>query len=159
MKHIYKNFNFYGIMELICEFIRLILQSIKLIYQSTVGTSYTSEDEDILGADEDYTALEDALRREVANIESTHPGYDEYRYHVDELGHNPYELASYLTAKLRHYTRENVQGELRSLFEAQYRLTLTEEVETRYRTETRTGTSTSTDPETGETTTEEYEYD
>ena len=77
MKHIYKNFNFYGIMELICEFIRLILQSIKLIYQSTVGTSYTSEDEDILGADEDYTALEDALRREVANIESTHPGDDE----------------------------------------------------------------------------------
>lgn len=35
MKHIYKNLNFYGIMELICEFIRLILQSIKLIYQST----------------------------------------------------------------------------------------------------------------------------
>ena len=126
---------------------------------AVVGTSYTSEDEDILGADEDYTALEDALRREVANIESTHPGYDEYRYHVDELGHNPYELASYLTAKLRHYTRENVQGELRSLFEVQYRLTLTEEVETRYRTETRTGTSTSTDPETGETTTEEYEYE
>ena len=35
MKHIYKNLDFYGIMELICEFIRLILQSIKLIYQST----------------------------------------------------------------------------------------------------------------------------
>ena len=36
MKHIYKNLNFYGIMELICQFIRLILQSIKLIYQSTL---------------------------------------------------------------------------------------------------------------------------
>lgn len=35
MKPIYKNFNLHGIMELICEFIRLILQSIKLIYQST----------------------------------------------------------------------------------------------------------------------------
>ena len=45
------------------------------------------------------------------------------------------------------------------MFEAQYKLTLTEEVETRCRTETRTGTSTSTDPETGETTTEEYEYE
>ena len=113
----------------------------------------------ILGANEDYTALENALRQEVADIERTHPGYDEYRYRVDELGHNPYELTSYLIAKLRTYTREDVQGELRALFEAQYKLTLTEEVETRYRTETRTGTSTSTDPETGETTTEEYEYE
>ena len=126
---------------------------------AVVGTSYTAEDEDILGANEDYTALENALRQEVADIERTHPGYDEYRYRVDELGHNPYELTSYLVAKLRTYTREDVQGELRALFEAQYRLTLTEEVETRCRTETRTGTSTSTDPETGETTTEEYEYE
>lgn len=126
---------------------------------AVVGTSYTAEDEDILGANEDYTALENALRQEVADIERTHPGYDEYRYRVDELGHNPYELTSYLIAKLRTYTREDVQGELRALFEAQYKLTLTEEVETRYRTETRTGTSTSTDPETGETTTEEYEYE
>lgn len=126
---------------------------------AVVGTSYTAEDEDILGANEDYTALENALRQEMADIERTHPGYDEYRYRVDELGHNPYELTSYLIAKLRTYTREDVQGELGALFEAQYRLTLTEEVETRCRTETRTGTSTSTDPETGETTTEEYEYE
>ena len=45
------------------------------------------------------------------------------------------------------------------MFEAQYKLTLTEEMEIRYRTETRTGTTTSTDPETGETTTEDYEYE
>ena len=107
---------------------------------AVVGTSYTAEDEDILGANEDYTALENELREKIANIERTHPGYDEYRYNVDELGHNPYELTSYLIAKLRTYTRENVQGELRALFEAQYKLTLTEEVEIRYRTETDTWT-------------------
>ena len=90
--------------------------------------------------DRDYTALENELRQKIANIERTHPGYDEYRYQVDELGHNPYELTSYLIAKLRTYTRENVQGELRALFEAQYKLTLTEEVEIRYRTETDTWT-------------------
>ena len=78
---------------------------------------------------------------------------------MDEIGHNPYELTSYLIAKLRTYTRADVQGELRALFEAQYKLTLTEEMEIRYRTETRTGTTTSTDPETGETTTEDYEYE
>lgn len=120
---------------------------------AVVGTSYTAEDEDILGANEDYTALENELREKIANIERTHPGYDEYRYSVDEIGHNPYELASYLSAKYHVYFREQVQDELREIFEAQYELTLTEEVEIRYRTET------STDPETGETTTEEVPYE
>ena len=119
---------------------------------AVVGTSYTAEDEDILGANEDYTALENELREKIANIERTHPGYDEYRYNVDELGHNPYELTSYLIAKLRTYTRENVQSELRALFEAQYKLTLTEEVEIRYRTETDTWTD-----EDGNTHTDTYE--
>ena len=117
------------------------------------GTSYASEDTDLLGVDEDYTALENELAQTVANIESTHPGYDEYRYSVDEIGHNPYELASYLSAKYHVYFREQVQDELREIFEAQYELTLTEEVEIRYRTEI------STDPETGETTTEEVPYE
>ena len=117
------------------------------------GTSYASEDTDLLGVDEDYTALENELAQTVANIESTHPGYDEYRYSVDEIGHNPYELASYLSAKYHVYFREQVQDELREIFEAQYELTLTEEVEIRYRTET------STDPETGETTTDEVPYE
>lgn len=125
---------------------------------SILGTSYTAEDRDIQGAEADYKALEANLRAEIDNIESTHPGYDEYQYHLDEIGHDPFSLASYLTAKLYDYTREEAQTELQALFERQYPLTLREEVEIRYRTET----STSTDPETGETTTETeevpYEY-
>ena len=117
------------------------------------GTSYASEDDDLLGADEDYSAMERELSQTMADIERDHPGYDEYRYSVDEIGHNPYELASYLSAKYHVYTREQVQAELREIFEAQYELTLTEEVEIRYRTET------STDPETGETTSEEVPYE
>ena len=116
------------------------------------GTSYASEDTDLLGVDEDYTALENELAQTVANIESTHPGYDEYRYSVDEIGHNPYELASYLSAKYHVYFREQVQDELREIFEAQYELTLTEEVEIRYRTETDTWTD-----EDGTTHTDTYE--
>ena len=85
------------------------------------------------------------LKEEIDHYQQRHPGYDEYRYNVDELGHNPYELTSYLIAKLRTYTRENVQGELRALFEAQYKLTLTEEVEIRYREEERTDTWTDED--------------
>lgn len=127
--------------------------------QVVLGTSFTAEDEDILGTDEDYTDLENDLRSQVDNIESTHPGYDEYRYALDEIGHNPYELASYLTVVFEDYTREEVQATLQQLFEQQYELILEEEVEIRTRTETRTGTRTHTDPETGETWEEEYEYE
>ena len=127
--------------------------------QVVLGTSFTAEDEDILGTDEDYTALENDLRSQVGNIESTHPGYDEYRYALDEIGHNPYELAAYLTVVFEDYTREEVQATLQQLFEQQYELILEEEVEIRTRTETRTGTRTHTDPETGETWEEEYEYE
>ena len=38
------------------------------------GTSYASEDADLLGVDEDYTALENELAQTVANIESTQIG-------------------------------------------------------------------------------------
>ena len=78
-------------------------------------------------------------------IESTHPGYDEYRYDLANIGHNPHELASYLTAKYQSYTRAEVQSELQRIFNQQYRLTLTEEVEIRYREEERTDTWTDED--------------
>ena len=100
-----------------------------------------------------YAAMENELQSEIDNIERTHPGYDEYRYDLDTIGHNPHELASYLTALLQSYTPESAQAEIERIFSMQYTLTLTEEVEIRYRTET------STDPETGETTTEEVPYE
>jgi len=107
---------------------------------SFVGTSYTSEDEDIIGVDDDYTQLEQALQGQISNIEQDYPGYDEYQYYLDEIGHNPFTLASYLTAKLQVYTRAEAQVELTTLFNQQYTLTTQEEIEVRYRTETRTDT-------------------
>jgi cell wall-associated NlpC family hydrolase len=107
---------------------------------SFVGTSYTSEDEDIIGVDDDYTQFEQALQEQINNIEQDYPGYDEYQYHLDEIGHNPFTLASYLTAKLQVYTRAEAQVELRVLFNHQYTLTTQEEIQVRYRTETRTRT-------------------
>ena len=127
--------------------------------QVVLGTSFTANDEDIIGADNDYKALEAALRNKINNIERTHSGYDEYRYDLDEINHNPYELAAYLTVQFEDYTRSEVQSTLQRLFDQQYELTLTEEVEIRTRTETRTGTTTWTDPETGEIYEEEYEYE
>ena len=99
------------------------------------GTSYVSSDSDIETVERNYTALETALREKLARIESDYPSYDEYRYSVDEIGHDPFELASYLTAKYDDYTPNRVQAELQSLIEQQYTLTITETVEVRYRTE------------------------
>ena len=124
-----------------------------------LGTSYTSEDSDLVATENNYAAKETELQQRIDNIERDNPGYDEYRYDLDNIGHNPHELASYLTALLQSYTPQSAQAELNRVFDKQYTLTLTEEIEVRYRTETRTGTRTVTDPETGETSTETYEYE
>ena len=102
------------------------------------GTTYPSDDPELVAVEADYAAKEAALQAEIDNIESIHPGYDEYRYDLDMIGHDPHELAAYLSAVLQGYTRQSAQAELERIFNAQYRLTLTEEVEVRYRTETRT---------------------
>ena len=102
------------------------------------GTTYPSDDPELVAVEANYAAKEAALQAEIDNIESSHPGYDEYRYDLDVIGHDPHELAAYLSAVLQGYTRASAQAELERIFAAQYQLTLTEEVEVRYRTETRT---------------------
>lgn len=104
-----------------------------------LGTSYTAEDEDLKGVETDYTKLEDKLRKQIDRIETDHSGYDEYRYNLAEIGHNPYELASLLTVEFENYTRSQVQARLQSIFEVQYELKLEEKVEIRTRKETRVG--------------------
>ena len=123
------------------------------LMNGVLGTSYTSEDSDLVAVENNYAAMENELQQRIDNIECDYPGYDEYRYDLDNIGHNPHALASYLTALLQSYTPQSAQAELERIFNMQYALTLTEEVEIRYRTET------STDPETGETTTEEVPYE
>ena len=123
-------------------------------------SSYLSEDADMLAAEAAYCGMEAELQAELDNYEARHPGYDEYRYDLDDIGHDPYVLTSILSALHEGtFTVDEVQGDLEMLFEKQYILTETTETETRYRTETRIGTREVTDPETGETTTEEYEYE
>ena len=110
-----------------------------------LGTSYTSEDSDLVATENNYAAKETELQQRIDNIERDNPGYDEYRYDLANIGHNPHELASYLTAKYQSYTCAEVQSELQRIFNQQYKLTLTEEVEIRYREEERTDTWTDED--------------
>lgn len=126
---------------------------------AVVESTFLSSDEDIYAVDEAYTEMENALQSQVDRIETTYPGYDEYRYQVDEISHEPYALISYLTAKYGDFQAADVQDDLERLFDEQYSMRVWDEVETRTRTEKRTGTREVTDPETGEVTTEEYEYE
>lgn len=109
-------------------------------------SSYTAEDADIRGANTDYRKLEEKLQAQVDAVETTHPGYDEYRYQLDEINHNPYVLTAYLTVRYEDYSRAEVQEALQELFDLQYELKLEEEVEIR----TREVSYTETDPLTGE---------
>lgn len=102
-------------------------------------SSYLSEDTDMLAAEAAYCELEQELQYELDHYEALHPGYDEYRFDLDEIEHDPYVLISILTAFHEGvFTIDEVQAELQMLFEKQYILTQTVEVEVRYRTETRT---------------------
>ena len=95
------------------------------------GSTYPSDDPEMLAVEADYAAKEAALQAEIDNIESSHPGYDEYRYDLDMIGHDPHELAAFLSAVLQGYTQSSAQGELERVFSAQYTLTLTEEIQIR----------------------------
>ena len=96
-------------------------------------TTYTAEDEDIRGAEEDYKRLEQQLQRKIDMMEMTHPGMDEYQYDLDPIEHDPWELTSYLTTLHDDYTRGEVQGTLQDTFNKQYKLTTWVEPQIRYR--------------------------
>ena len=95
------------------------------------GSTYPSDDPELVAVEADYAGKEAALQAEIDNIENSHPWYDEYRYDLDMIGHDPHELAAYLSAVLQGYTRQSAQAELERVFNAQYQLTLTEEIQIR----------------------------
>lgn len=120
---------------------------------ATLAGSYMSVPAEIDAADLAFSELEMELQRKIDSIESDYPDYDEYRYNLDAIGHDPFALISYLSAVYTEFTAAGVQGEIRRLFDEMYELTL------HPTTETRTGTRTVRDPETGEESEEEYEYE
>lgn len=125
---------------------------------TTVATSYTADDDDIKEVERAYKTKESDLQNQVNNIPTSHPGYDEYRYNLAEINHNPYQLAALLTVLYEDYTKDEVEAKLTEIFNAQYSLTTREITETRTRTETRTGTRT-VDNGDGTTSTEDYSYE
>ena len=86
---------------------------------AVLASSFTAEDEDILGANEDYHVLEQELQSRIDQIETEYPDYDEYVYNLSEINHNPYELTAYLTVRFEDFRRDQVQDALQQVFSAQ----------------------------------------
>ena len=126
---------------------------------SLSATTYPSEPEDMLTVEAEYCRMENELEYKLSNYAEAHPGYDEYRISGEVLGHDPYVLASVLSAIYGEYSLDNVNSELYELFDLQYLVEEKSITETRYRTETRTGYREVTDPETNETILVEYTYE
>ena len=103
----------------------------------TITTSFTAQDDDIVAVNDDYTGLEEDLQTEIDNIETDYPGYDEYNYNLNEISHNPFELAALLTVLYEDYTEAEAQAMLQTIMDNQYTLTKTRVVETRTRTVTK----------------------
>lgn len=126
---------------------------------TTLAGSYMSVPAEIDAADLAFSEMEKELQAEIDAIETTYPDYDEYRYNLAAIGHDPFALISYLSAVHTEFTASEVQGEIKTLFEEMYELTLNPIEEVRTRTVTKTGTHTVIDPVTGDETEEEYEYE
>lgn len=125
---------------------------------TTLAGSYMSVPAEMDAADLALSELEMELQAEIDAIETDYPDYDEYRYNLDAIGHDPFALISYLSAVHTEFTAADVQGEIESLFDEMYELTLNPTTETRTRTVTKTGTRTVTNAD-GTTSEEEYEYE
>ena len=62
---------------------------------SYISASYMADEGEICQSDLYYTEKETDLQIDIDNTEENYPGYDEYRYNIGEISHNPYELLGY----------------------------------------------------------------
>ena len=99
---------------------------------SYISASYMANEQDICNSDLYYTEMETDLQIDIDKTEENYPGYDEYRYNIGEISHNPYELMGYLSTMFNAFTFDQVQAEIARLFGEQYQLTREVIVETRY---------------------------
>ena len=99
---------------------------------SYISASYMADEGEICQSDLYYTEKETDLQIDIDKTEENYPGYDEYRYNIGEISHNPYELLGYLSTAFNAFTFAGVQSEIDRIFSEQYTLTREVVVETRY---------------------------
>ena len=139
-----------GLLIVLIAFLLILVLQSCMASMTTIGNgligavgagTYPSQDSDMLAAEAAYSGMEAKLQNEAQNYAALHPGYDEYHFNLDKVGHDPYVLISILSALHDGaWTIDEVQSTLSTLFGKQYQLTQTVQTETRYRTETSTVT-------------------
>ena len=126
--------------------------------QAFVIATYPADDADILAAERYYKGLENELQQTIDRYPADHPQYDEFKYELDEIWHDPHALISLVSAHANgEWKIDEVCGYMDRLFEKQYTLTQEVESETRYREEWVTHHERIVDPETGEITWRPYD--
>jgi murein DD-endopeptidase MepM/ murein hydrolase activator NlpD len=104
-----------------------------------IQTTWLSDDADITEAEVYYTRLEAQLQQKINQTETAYSGYDEYEYDLDDIGHNPAALISYLSVISENGIFEfnsDTKSKLDDVFEEQYTLTVSTRTETRTHTKT-----------------------
>ena len=140
-----------GLLIVLIAFLLILALQSCMASMTTIGNgligavgagTYPSQDSDMLAAEAAYSGMEAKLQNEAKNYAALHPGYDEYHFNLDKVGHDPYVLISILSALHDGaWTIDEVQDTLSTLFAKQYQLTQTVQTETRYRNETSTVTN------------------
>ncbi len=154
-----------GAFGIMLVFIMNMVTSCVPIVQTTfsgiIASTYSSEEADIKAAEAFYTELEEKLQEDMDNYARRHPEYDECRFSLDPIWHDPYSLISFLSALHdgQPWTIDNVRDDMVRIFEKQYTLTETVRRKTKYRMEIRTGVREVLDEETGLIYEESYEYE
>lgn len=91
--------------------------------ENVMGAMYQAEPVEIEAAELHYSYMEASLREYMEKIDEHEPDYDGYVIEDgDSIGHNPYILINYLSARYGEFTFNDVKDEIEDLFSTSYTL-------------------------------------
>ena len=118
-----------------------------------IVSTFTADDSDLIAANNHLNNRENGLRDFINHIPDYYVGWDEYNYYIGNIGHDPYQLASYLSAmKMDFDYNWEIEDMVNKVYDAMYH------VETESIHEVRSYTHTKTDFD-GNDIEETVEYD
>ena len=105
-----------------------------VVNANAIGT-YPATEEDVKAAERAYRNMERDLQKEIDQFERRHPEYDECRFDVDEIWHDPYALIAIISARFNgeEWTIDDAYPVLELYFDLQYDFETEVRNVTRYR--------------------------
>ena len=105
-----------------------------IVNVNAIGT-YPATEDDVKATERAYRNMERELQREIDQFERRHPEYNEYRYDVDDIWHDPHVLIAIISARFNgnEWTFEDAYPVLETYFALQYDFDTEVRNVTRYR--------------------------